>query len=114
MSDTDAPFEVSGLDDVFYDYTLEDESTGAPFTTGTVEVHLCVVGTVTLLHPTAAKQALTHQSAGRWTAVHDDAQIATAIASLAIGQQFDRVLVVPGIAARRRRRCVRVRVVDER
>ena len=108
----DAIEDVSGLDDLFYDVTLTDESTGDPLETGNVDVRLCTVNTTAALHVTAATQALTHIADGRWTAVHDDANVLNAIAGLAVRQQFDRVLIVNGIAARKLARCRRVVVVE--
>jgi len=107
------PERFSGLDDEFYDVTLTDASTGAAITTGTVTMRLCDAGTTTALGGlSASSQSLTHVAAGRWTGVHDDASVLAAIASLAVGQSFDRVLLVAGLAARTMAACRRVRVVD--
>ena len=111
---TDTVYElVSGLDDLFHDVTLTDESTGAALTTGTVSMRLCAVNTATALGGlAAATQALTHVAAGRWTAVHDDANVAAAVATIAIGARFDRCLIVSGITGGRRvAQCKRVAVV---
>jgi hypothetical protein len=102
---------VSGLDDVFYDYTITDESTGAAMTTGAVSIVLTTHGTTTSLG-TGATQTLTHVAAGRWTAVHDTADIVTALGDLPIGAKFDRLLVITGGTTRRVAICKRVAVVD--
>lgn len=102
--------DVSGLDDLFHDVTLTDASTGAAITTGTVTVVLCTVRTTSSLG-TGATCTLAHTAAGRWTGVHDDAAIATAIAALPPGGLFDRVLFVQGTAARRLGTCRKVPVV---
>jgi hypothetical protein len=111
---TDSSYtDVSGLDDIFYDVTLTDPS-GTAITTGTVTMRLCTAGTTTALGGlVAASQALTHQGAGRWTGTHDDTNVAAAIASLSVGQRFDRVLLVTGMAARKVATCRKVVVVDE-
>jgi hypothetical protein len=103
---------VSGLDDLFYDVTLTDAGTGAAITTGAVSMQLVTAGTVTPLGATASC-ALTHVAAGRWTGTHDAADVAAAIAGVANGQLFDRVLVVTGLGVRKRATCRRVVVVDE-
>lgn len=110
MSDTIT--DVSGLDDLFHDVQLTDVSTDAPVTTGTVSVVLCTYRTVTSLG-TGATCALTHQGAGRWTAVHEDTNIASAIAALPNGALFDVVLVVAGMASRKLRTCRKVVAVAE-
>lgn len=110
MSDTVR--EVSGLDDLFHDVTLTDASTGAAYTTGTASVVLCTYRTTTSLG-TGATQALTHVGAGRWTAIHDDTNITSAIAALPNGALFDRVLFVSGTAARKLDTCRKVIVVSE-
>jgi hypothetical protein len=103
---------ISGLDDLAYDVTLTDAA-GAAITTGVVTMSLCASGTVAPLGGLAASsQALTHQGAGRWTGTHDDTNVALAIAPLSIGQQFDRVLTVTGLAVRRIAPCQRVAVVQ--
>lgn len=97
MNRDDAPREsVSGLDDLFYDVTLTDASTGQPITVGPVSMRLVKRYTVTPLHPTAAVCALTHQGAGRWTNTHDSPDVTLAIASVPQGGEFDRVVVVTG------------------
>ncbi len=103
---------VSGLDDIFYDVTLTDVGTGAALTTGAVTMQLVAAGTVTPLGATATC-TLNHVSAGRWTGTHDAADVAAAMASLGVGQFFDRVLVVTGLGVRKRATCRRVVVVDE-
>lgn len=102
---------VSGLDDLFYDVTLTDESTGAAITTGTVTMTLCERGTTTSLGSGAAK-SLTHVAAGRWTATHDASDFVAVLPG--VNQQFDRVLTVTGSAARLLARCRRVAIIDER
>jgi hypothetical protein len=103
--------EISGLDDLAYDVTLTD-SAGAAITTGVVTMSLCTAGTASPLGGlAAASQALSHVSGGRWTGTHDDTNVALAIAPLAIGQRFDRVLTVTGLAVRTQAQCVRVAVV---
>lgn len=112
MTDT-AIEQASGLDDLFHDVTLTDKSTGAAYTSGTVSVVLCAYRTATSLG-TGATKALTHVAAGRWTGVHDDTDVATAIASLPVGEYFDAVLVVAGVAQGLIRRYEKVAVVDFR
>lgn len=114
MSCDDATIEdISGLDTLFYDVTLTDESTGAPLTTGVVQVQLCVAGTLTPLHPSAAIVSLAHVAAGRWTGIHGTTDLATALASVPVGRQFDRVLAVDNYTnGRRLARCRRVAVKD--
>lgn len=98
MTRDTAPREaISGLDDLFYDITLTDASTGAPITSGAVTMRLVRRRTATPLHATAALCALTHVSAGRWTGVHDGADVATALATLPMGAEFDRIVVVDGL-----------------
>lgn len=104
--------DISGLDDLFHDVTLTDQSTGAALTTGTVSMVFCKVGTATPLSGTSS-QALAHVAAGRWTAIHDAADVADAIADLAIGAQFDRVVIVDGGAKRTLARCRRVAIVNQ-
>lgn len=112
MTDT-AIEQASGLDDLFHDLTLTDKSTGAAFSSGSVSVVLCAYGTATSLG-TGATKALTHTGGGRWTGVHDDTDVATAIAALPIGEYFDAVLVVSGIAQGLIKRYEKVAVVDYR
>jgi hypothetical protein len=103
---------ISGLDDLFYDVTLTDASTGAAITTGTVSVKLCTLGTVTALGSQSTK-ALAHVAAGRWTGVHDAALFEPDLPD--IGRRFDRVLLVSGITdGRLLARCRRVAIIDER
>jgi hypothetical protein len=114
MSDTETYEDISGLDDLFYDVTLTDASTGAALTAAqapTVTMMLCRLGTTTPLAPTAS-QTLTFQSAGRWTGLHDDADVLAAIGTVAIGQRFDRVLQVGTLATRRMATCRRVAILD--
>lgn len=110
MSDTIT--DVSGLDDLFHDVTLTDVSTGAALTTGSVTVVLCTHRTTTSLG-TGATCTLTHTAAGRWTGVHDDADISLAIAALPNGAYFDRVLRVQGMAGRKLGTCRKVVAVAE-
>lgn len=111
---TDAALEdVSGLDSLFYDVQLTDESTGAPLTSGVVQVVLTRSDTVTPLDPFAAVCSLSHVAAGRWTGTHSRVDVATAIAGVPIGRQFDRVLIVDNFTnGRRLARCRRVAVKD--
>jgi hypothetical protein len=102
---------VSGLDDLFYDVTLTDASTGAALTSGTVTMKLCTVGTTTALAGGTSTVTLAHQGAGRWTGTHDVADVATAIGSLSIGQAFDRVLQVTGVGQRLLARCIKVSIL---
>jgi len=114
MTDTDTFEDVSGLDDLFYDVTLTDASTGAALTPAqapTVTMMLCRLGTTTPLAPTAS-QTLTYQSAGRWTGLHDDADVLAALTAVAVGQRFDRVLQVGTLAVRRMATCRRVSILD--
>lgn len=111
MSTTETIENISGLDDLFYDVTLTDESTGAAMTTGSVEMRLCARGSATALVSPAGVQALAHVAAGRWTGVHDDANVAAALVGISQGQLFDRVLVVSGLAARKLATCQKVPVV---
>lgn len=111
MSSTTTPSEsVSGLDDLFYDVTLTDAATGAALTSGTVTMALCTVGTTTALGGTATV-TLAHQGAGRWTGTHESTDVASAIAALAQGQPFDRVLTVTGVGQRRLARCTKVTIL---
>ncbi len=102
--------EISGLDDLFYDVTLTNESTGAALTTGTVSVALCTHGTTSQL-ASGCTQSLTHVAAGRWTGTHDFSSFAAALPTA--GKLFDKVLVVSGMATRRLSICKRVAIVDE-
>ena len=113
MAYSDEVETISGLDDLFYDVTLTDQSTGAALTTGTVEMRLCAKGTTTALVSPEGVQALTHVGAGRWTGVHDDTNVAVAIAGVSHGQRFDRVVVATGLAARKLASCQKVPVVDQ-
>jgi hypothetical protein len=56
-------------------------------------------------------QALAHVGAGRWTGVHDDTNVAAALAGVSQGQLFDRVVVATGLAARKLASCQKVSVV---
>lgn len=103
--------QISGLDDVFHDITLTDESTGTPLETGTVTMRYCFPGTATALG-TGSEKVLTHVGSGRWTGVHDDADIATAIASLASGATFDRCVIVAGTRVKRLATCKKVVVAE--
>jgi hypothetical protein len=111
MSSTDTIERISGLDDLFYDVTLTDQSTGGALTTGSVEMRLCTKGTTTALVSPAGVQALTHVGAGRWTGVHDDLDVAAALAGVSQGQLFDRVVIATGLAARKLATCQKVPVV---
>ena len=104
--------KISGLDDLFYDVTLTDASTGTALTSGTVSVKLCTMATTTALGA-GSTQALSHVAAGRWTATHDAAGF---LADLpAIGSRFDKVLFVSGQTdGRLLARCKRVAIIDER
>lgn len=105
--------ELSGLDAVFYDVTLTDESSDTPITTGVVQMLLCPTNTVAPLHPSAAIVSLTHVAAGRWTGTHNPVDLATALASVPVGRTFDRVLVVDNFTSGRRlARCKRVAIKD--
>jgi hypothetical protein len=105
--------ELSGLDALFYDVTLTDESTGLPLTTGVVQVLLCTVDTVAPLHPSAAIVSLTHVAAGRWTGTHNPADLVIALAALPVGRVFDRVLAVDNYTnGRRLARCRKVAVKE--
>jgi hypothetical protein len=101
---------ISGLDDLFYDVTLTDASTGAALTSGTVTMKLCTVGTTTALGGSASV-SLAHQGAGRWTGTHDSTDVATSISSLAIGQPFDRVLLVTNVGERLLARATKVAIL---
>lgn len=111
MSDTTIR-DVSGLDDLFHDVTITDVSTGTAVTTGTVTATLCSYKTTTSLG-TGAACPLAHVSAGRWTGVHDDANVTTALAALPAGGLFDIVITVQGMAGRKLRTCRKVVVVAE-
>lgn len=113
MYSTDTIERISGLDDLFYDVTLTDQSTGAALTTGTVEMRLCAKGTTTALVSPAGVQSLTHVGAGRWTGVHDDANVAAALVGVSQGQLFDRVVIATGLAARKLASCQKVPVVAQ-
>lgn len=107
---------VSGLDDLYYDVSLLDESTGealVPGVASSVTVALCRAHTNTALGPTAT-QTLTSQGAGRWTGIHDDANVLAALTAggIGIGQTFDLVLRVGTLAVRKLSTCQRVAVVD--
>lgn len=102
--------EVSGLDDLFYDVTLTDASTGAPLTSGTVTMKLCTVGTTTAL-AAQASVSLTHQGAGRWTGTHQSGDVATSLTGLAFGQSFDRVLLVVNVGERLLARATKVAIL---
>ena len=104
--------KISGLDDLFYDVTLTDASTGAALTSGTVSVKLCTLGTTTALGA-GSTQALSHVAAGRWTATHDAATFEPDLPE--IGGRFDKVLFVTGQTdGRLLARCRRVAIIDER
>jgi hypothetical protein len=107
---------VSGYDDLFYDVSLTDESTGqalAPAAAGTVSVILCRINTTTPLGATAT-QNLTSQGSGRWTGLHDDTDVLAALTAgnVAIGQRFDVILQVGSLALRRLGSCQRVAIVN--
>lgn len=109
---TIADEKISGLDDLFYDVTLTDASTGAALTSGTVSVKLCTVGTTTALGA-GSTQALAHVAAGQWTAVHDAATFEPDLPP--VGGRFDKVLFVAGQTdGRLLARCRRVAIIDER
>jgi hypothetical protein len=107
---------VSGYDDLFYDVTLTDESTDQPLTpqaAGTVSVSLCRINTTTPLGQTAT-QVLSSQGSGRWTGLHDDADVLAALnaGNVVIGQQFDLVLTIGSVAIRKLGTCQRVAIVS--
>ena len=113
MSTTTTIEPYSGLDDIFYDVTLTDASTGLALTTGSVIMRLCTRGTATALGGlSVASQTLTHQGSGRWTGTHDNLDIASALATVTVGQLFDRVLIVANLAGRKIATCQRVPVAD--
>jgi hypothetical protein len=104
--------DISGLDDLSYDVTLTDRN-GVPVTSGTVVMSLCTYGTADPLGGLAvASQTLNHVGSGRWTATHDLANVATAIASVTVGGLFSRCLTAAGLATRTMATCRRVRIVD--
>lgn len=110
------PAFVSGLDDLFYNVTLTDESTGqalTPAAAGTVSVTLCRLNTTTALGVTAT-QVLTSQGNGQWSGLHDDAAVLAALTAgeIVIGQRFDLVLQVGTLATRRLGTCQRVAIVE--
>jgi hypothetical protein len=102
---------ISGLDDLLYDVTLGDPVTGAPITSGAVEVRLCTVGTITPLGPNSTC-ILVHQAGGRWVGQHDGAAFSYDLP--AIGELFDKVLIVGGSAERLLARCRRVSILNDR
>ena len=107
---------VSGLDDLFYDVTLTDESTGSPLAPGsvsTVSVSMCRLNTTTVLDATGL-QVLSAQGNGRWTGLHNDTNILNAltVGGVVVGQRFDLVLTVGTLAVRRLGTCVRVAIVE--
>lgn len=105
--------EISGLDDLFYDVTITDASTGLPLTTGSVIMRLCTTGTATALGGlSVSSQVLTHMGSGRWTATHDNLDIAIAVATIPVGTKFDRCLIVANLAARKVATCKRVTVAS--
>lgn len=102
---------ISGLDDLFYDLTLQDENTGSPLVSGTVTVRLCQVGTTTALGPNSSV-VLSHVGGGRWTGVHDAALFAADLP--AVGSLFDRVLLISDATnGRLLTRCRRISIVNE-
>lgn len=107
---------VSGLDDLFYDVTLTDESTGAalnPAAVSSVTVGMCRLNTTTPLGGTAT-QVLTSQGNGRWTGLHDDANILAALTAggVVVGQKFDLILTIGTLGVRKLGTCQRVAVVE--
>jgi hypothetical protein len=103
--------EISGLDDLAYAVTLTDR-TGAPITSGSVTMSLCVLNSILPLGGLAAStQPLAHNGAGEWTGVHDLTNVAQAIANVPIGSLFARVLTVSGVATRQLATCRRVRIL---
>jgi hypothetical protein len=107
---------VSGLDDLFYDVTLIDESTGGalnPASATSVTVSMCRVNTTTALDASGV-QALASQGAGRWTGVHNDTNILNALTAggIQIGQRFDLVLTVGTLAVRKLGTCQRVAIIE--
>lgn len=105
------PELISGLDDLFYDLSLTDPATGAPLTTGTVQVKLCAVGTTTPLGANSTVALAYQTSIQRWTGTHDAALFAADLPP--VGALFDRVLFVNGqTSGRLLARCRRVSIVD--
>jgi hypothetical protein len=102
---------ISGLDDLLYDVTLGDPVSGAPITVGSVEVRLCVVGTLTPLGPNSTC-VLTHQTGGRWVGQHDAAAFSQDLPT--VGELFDKVLIVAQSADRLLARCRRVSILNDR
>lgn len=102
--------DVSGLDDLQFSATLT-EPDDTPIDTATVRVLLCAADTATLL-AVGATVELTHDGAGAWSGTLDNADAATAITTLAMGQRFDILLEVEDCYMRRHYRARRVAVVD--
>lgn len=107
---------VSGYDDLFYDVTLTDESTGQPLTpaaAGTVSVILARLNMTTPLGPTAT-QVLSSQGNGRWTGLHNDTDVLAALTAgnVIVGQRFDVLLQIGTVSLRRLGTCQRVAIVD--
>lgn len=107
---------VSGYDDLFYDVTLTDQSTGqylTPAAAGTVSVVLCQPNTTTALGATAT-QTLVSQGNGRWTGLHNDTDVLAALTAgpVNVGQRFDVLLQVGSLSLRRLGTCQRVAIVD--
>jgi len=102
---------ISGLDDLLYDLTLQDENTGLPLTSGTVTVSLCVVGTRTPLGANSTV-VLTHVGNGRWTGVHDSQLFVNDLPP--VNSLFDRVLFIEGVTeGRLLARCRRISILSE-
>lgn len=97
-----APREaISGLDDLAYKITLTDQRTGQPITAGSVSMRLVKRRTITPLHATQAVCPLTHVANGEWVGDHDAADVAAAVATVRLGEEFDRVVVVEGLTGGR-------------
>lgn len=107
---------ISGYDDLIYDITLVDESTGeylTPAAAGSVSIILCELNTTNALGATAT-QALTSQGDGRWTGLHNDSDILAAFIAgdVAVGEKFDILLQVGGLSLRRLGTCQRVAILN--
>jgi hypothetical protein len=106
--------QISGLDDLFYDITVTDESTGQPLTSGVVIMRLSPTGTKDQLNASAqAEKSLTHAGAGRWIGTHDDVDVIAVLSAVKMRALFDRVVIVNNLAARKVATCRRVPLVDD-
>jgi hypothetical protein len=104
--------DVSGLDNLHYDVVLSDPITGAPLTSGTVTMRLADVGTVDRLgDSTNAEVEMAHVGDGRWVGTHEASDFGPLLP--AVGEQFDRVLVIAGVTqGRLMARCRRVSITS--